>query len=241
MNTTQITTHIVQPGDYPYQLAKQYNTTVDAIMALNPNINPHDLVVGTRIFIPVGVQPEQPKPSMDAKRDLMAAMRLAWEQHVYWTRLLLISIADRLGDQQATTNRLLENPYDIAKIFSNYYSTEVTNTIANLLTTHLQIGAALITALRDGNTTEANRLNQLWYQNADQMALTFSQINPNYGYQEMKDMLDRHLDLTTQEVNMRLAKNYIEDINAFDIVEQEALHMADMFSTGIIRQFPNRF
>ena len=179
--------------------------------------------------------------SQPATYTLISNMRKAWEQHVYWTRLLLISIAERLKDQSATTARLLQNPKDIADIFANFYNADTAKTIDRLLTEHLQIGAALITALRDNKTSEAENLKRQWYLNADQMADAFSGINPYYNHDELRRMLYTHLDLTTQEVAMRLAGDYPADIKAFDRVEQEALSMADFFSFGIMRQFPQRF
>ena len=160
---------------------------------------------------------------------------------MYWARMLLISIAERLKDQDNVTDRLTQNPKDIADIFANYYRNEVAMEIAKLLSEHLQIGADLIVALRDENTKDAVNLNRRWYANADQMADAFSSINPNYGREEMRQMLYQHLDLTTNEVKMRLAKNYAADIKAFDQVEKEALDMADFFSAGIVMQFPEKF
>jgi len=172
---------------------------------------------------------------------LMSNMRLVWEQHVYWTRMLLISIAERLKDQTEVTNRLLQNPYDIAQIYADYYPAEDASKIAQLLTEHLQIGAELITALRDKKTEEAHNLTNQWYINADKMAEAFSSINPYYDREELLKMLYKHLELTTQEVAMRIAGNYKADIEAFDKVEQEAIAMADYFSIGIIKQFQNKF
>jgi hypothetical protein len=54
-------------------------------------------------------------------------------------------------------------------------------------------------------------------------------------------MLYSHLKLTTQEVAMRLAKKYPEDIRAFNEVEAEAAMMADYFTDGIVKQFPMYF
>ena len=172
---------------------------------------------------------------------LINDMRLAWEQHVYWTRMLLLSIAHKLSDQEAVTARLLRNPKDIADIFAIYYGGEVAKTIEQLLTEHLQIGADLITALRDKDVAKAERLKKEWYMNADKMANAFAGINPYYVYDTVRQMLYKHLDLTTQEVTLRLAGNYPDDIKAFDQVEQEALSMADFFSAGIIQQFVNKF
>lgn len=175
------------------------------------------------------------------KTALINSMRLAWEQHVYWTRMLIISISERLKDQSAVTARILQNPDDIANIFAAYYPADVAKKISQLLTEHLQIGAALITALRDGKTAETADLNRRWYENADKMAEAFSNINPNYDREEMRKMLYSHLDLTKQEVAMRLAGNYPADIEAFNKVEREAMSMADSFSSGIMRQFPQKF
>ncbi|MCL2579977.1 MAG: acetylglutamate kinase [Oscillospiraceae bacterium] len=173
--------------------------------------------------------------------DLISHMRLVWSQHVYWTRMLLISIAERLKDLDAVTARLMQNPGDIAKIFEDYYGPDTAKAIEQLLTEHLQIGAELITALRDGKAGQAEELNERWYLNADKMAGAFSGISPYYREEEMREMLYRHLDLTKQEVAKRLSGDYPADIKAFDLVEREAIMMADAFSSGMIRQFPQMF
>ena len=54
-------------------------------------------------------------------------------------------------------------------------------------------------------------------------------------------MLYTHLDLTKEELANRLAGRYVEDVNSFNRVEQEAMMMADYFVNGIVRQFPDRF
>ena len=172
---------------------------------------------------------------------LSNAMRLAWEQHVYWARLFLISTAERLQDLNETTARLMRNPQDIAKVFEPYYPSDVTQKIARLITEHLQIGGDLITALRDKESAKAEALNKRWYANADEMSEAFANINPNYKLTEVRDMFYRHLELTTAEVAARLAGKYAEDIEAFDKVEREALMMADYFTQGIFKEFPQKF
>lgn len=166
---------------------------------------------------------------------------MAWEQHVYWTRMLLISIVERLNDQEAVIKRLMQNPNDIAMIFADFYDKNTAKAISDLLSEHLSIGAQLITALRDGKKDEAEILNRNWFVNADKMAEAFSKINPYYKYNDLREMLYKHLNLTKKEVTMRLAKDYTSDIEAFNIVENEIMEMADYFVSGIIRQFPQNF
>ncbi|MCL1806843.1 MAG: acetylglutamate kinase [Oscillospiraceae bacterium] len=168
-------------------------------------------------------------------------MRLAWSQHVYWTRMFLLSLIEKRSDLAATQARLMQNPADIGKVFADYYPPETVAVIVKLLTEHLQIAAELVTALRDGQTAQAEAKNTEWYKNADEMAKAFSGINPHYDYEALRAMLYKHLDLTKQEAALRLAGDYPADIKAFDMVEQEAMMMADFFSAGLRQQFPELF
>ena len=172
---------------------------------------------------------------------LLEQMNLVWEQHIMWTRMLLISIAENLKDLEATQARLLQNPKDIADIFRRYYGNMVANQIQELLTEHLVIGKELIVALKNNNQEQATKLNTKWYQNADSMAEAFSSINPFYPKEEIRKMLYDHLRLTTNEVNARLKGDYVEDIKAYDMVQKEILKMSQFFVMGIVQQFPNLF
>ena len=172
---------------------------------------------------------------------LLEQMNLVWEQHIMWTRMLLISIAENLKDLEATQARLLRNPKDIADVFRRFYGNAVANRIQQLLTEHLTIGKDLIVALKNKNQEEAKRLNTKWYQNADEMAEAFSSINPFYPREEIRNMLYEHLRLTTNQVNNRLQGNYAEDINSYDMVQKEILRMSQFFVNGIVRQFQNLF
>lgn len=173
--------------------------------------------------------------------NLLQNMNLMWLEHVLWTRLFLISVAENLNDLEPTKSRLLENPRDIANIFRIYYGNSIANTIQELLTEHLVIGGDLIVALKNGNEKLAQELNKKWYKNADDMAEAFSSINPFYAKEEVRHMLYEHLRLTTDEVSKRLKRDYAGDIKAYGLVQNEALQMAKFFVNGIIMQFPNLF
>ena len=168
-------------------------------------------------------------------------MNLVWEQHIMWTRMLLISIASDLKDLDATQTRLLQNPRDIANVFRRYYGNNASNRIQNLLTEHLAIGKDLIVALKNNNQEEARKLNDKWYRNADEMAEAFSSINPFYPREEIRRMLYEHLRLTTEEVKAILKGDYVADINAYDMVQKEILKMSQFFVDGIVQQFRNIF
>lgn len=241
MNDTNPILHIIRPGDTLYNLAMEYGTTVQNIIDTNLGIEPYNLRIGQKIYIyPNYNQNGDYWVSINEVR-LLEQMNLAWEQHIMWTRMLLISIVENLKDLDATQNRLLRNPKDIADVFRTYYGSNVANEIQRLLTEHLVIGKDLIVALKNKNQQQANILSTKWYQNADRMAETFSGINPFYPKEEIRRMLYEHLRLTTEEVNARLRGDYIADINAYDKVQKEILKMSQFFVNGIVRQFSNLF
>lgn len=238
MNNMNPIVHTIRPGDTLYSLATMYGTTVQEIMNMNMGLNPYNLQIGSQIYI----YTDSMNNWMSMNQvNLLKQMRLMWLEHVLWTRLLLISIAENLSDLDATKTRLLENPKDLANVFRMYYGNNVANLIQTLLTEHLTIGYDLIVALKNGNETAAQDLNTEWYKNADKMADAFSSINPFYPKEEVRRMLYEHLRLTTEEVSARLQGNYTEDIRLYDMVQRDALQMAEFFVNGIVRQFPDLF
>lgn len=173
--------------------------------------------------------------------NLMSKMNSLWEQHVFWTRLLIISILNDLGNLQETQNRLLRNPVEMGALFGKFYGVNVQNAITELITEHLVIGAQLITAYKNNNTTEIDKLNKQWYENADKIARAFASINPHYNESEVRMMFYNHLDLTKKEVALNLEGKYAEDVENFDLIEKQALEMAQYFSMGIVKQFGRMF
>ncbi|MSU02855.1 LysM peptidoglycan-binding domain-containing protein, partial [Tissierella sp. DSM 105185] len=55
--------YTIKSGDTLYNLAIKYNTTVEAIMKLNPGINPNNLQIGQVICIPQGTTPPRQCPT----------------------------------------------------------------------------------------------------------------------------------------------------------------------------------
>lgn len=233
--------HTIKPCDTLYNLAIMYGTTVQEIINTNLALDPYNLRIGQQIYIyPHNNNPYDYWISIN-EVNLLSDMNLVWIEHILWTRLLLISIAESLNDLEATKARLLQNPKDIANVFKKYYGDTVADTIEKLLTEHLVIGANLITALKNKNEKLADELNKSWYKNADDMADAFSSINPFYGKEDVRNMLYEHLRLTTDEVSARLKKDYAADIKAYDLVQKEILEMSKFFVDGIVKQFPNLF
>lgn len=185
--------------------------------------------------------PGEPRCICPAELQLSNMMRMLFEQHVAWTRMTIISIAEGLADEALVTNRLLRNPGDIAAVFRPFYGEEVAARLANLLTDHLVIAAELVKAAKAGDSAAAADAEARWYANADMIAAFLSAINPFWSLEDMTAMWHEHLRLTKAEAVARLNKDYAGDIALFDMIEQQILSMADALTAGIVKQFPDVF
>lgn len=169
--------------------------------------------------------------------NLSNSMRNLWVQHVMWTRSFIISTAASLEDLQAVTKRLLRNPTDFAIALSLFYPEEIAKKFEALLREHLLIGAKLVNHAKEGNTEEVRKDEIEWYRNADEIAFFLASINPYWNAFEWRTMLYKHLRMTEREAVERLNKRFENDIAEYDLIEQEALLMADMMTYGLINQF----
>ena len=173
--------------------------------------------------------------------DLKSEMRMLWEEHVAWTRMTIISIAENLPDLDLVIRRLLRNPIDMANVLQPFYGPDVAAKFIQLFTEHLTTAAELVQAAKAGNTAKVADARKRWYANADQIALFFSSINPFWSQVGWRALLYDHLAMTEAEAVYRLQKKYAEDIAEYDQIEQQALVMADTMSIGMIKQFPGGF
>lgn len=168
--------------------------------------------------------------------DLINELRMLWEQHIMWTRSFFISTISDLGDLDAVTKRLLRNPDDFARLLRKYYGQKIADTFDELLTQHLLIAADLVKAAKSNDMAAAQSARQKWYKNAEDIAAFLASINPNWSEARWKNLLFDHLKMTEDEAALRLGKKYAEDIINYDMIEQEAMMMADYMAYGILRQ-----
>lgn len=187
------------------------------------------------------VTPAEAKPKTDAQA-FHDDMRKLWEDHITWTRLVIVSLANDLPDTQTTVDRLLQNQVDIGNAVKPFYGEAAGDQLTALLTDHIVIAAEIIQAAKAGDTAAFDDALARWHENGDDIAEFLNAANPdNWPLEEMKEMMREHLDLTLQEAGAYLGGDFAASIAAYEDIHVQALHMADMLSSGIIRQFPSKF
>ena len=82
---------------------------------------------------------------------LMNKFRVLWEQHDVWTKEVISGIVFELPNLALTTQRLLRNPSDMARVFKKFYGCVIANRIEELFRDHLVIAAELVQAAKAGN------------------------------------------------------------------------------------------
>ncbi|HZD17901.1 MAG TPA: hypothetical protein VE669_07150, partial [Actinomycetota bacterium] len=176
------------------------------------------------------------------KRAFHDGMRELWEDHVTWTRLFIVSFVAELPDLQATTDRLLQNQVDIGDAVKPFYGRAAGDQLTALLRDHILTAADLLGAAKGGDADAFEQAHDAWYANARQIARFLHDANPdNWALADLRTMMRDHLDLTLQEAAHQLGGDYAASVADYDAVVTEILEMADMLSTGIIKQFPNAF
>jgi hypothetical protein len=171
--------------------------------------------------------------------DFNADMRMLWEDHIVWTRNVILNVLDDLPGTNEAVARLLQNQVDIGNAIKPYYGNAAGDQLTSLLQSHITGAAAILTALN--NNQDPTAAIEQWYLNADSIATFLSSANPNWTFEEMQTMLHEHLDLTTAEALARLNGDYAADVAAYDAVHSAMMDMADMLAEGIVQQFPNKF
>jgi hypothetical protein len=170
------------------------------------------------------------------------AMRQLWEDHIVWTRMVIVSVADDLPDTSFAVDRLLRNQDDIGDAIKPFYGDAAGEELSRLLREHIAGAADLLAGAKAGDADAVEAASAAWYANGDAIAAFLAAANPrNWELGEMEAMMRDHLDLTLAEAVARLEGRYADDIAAYDEIHVQILHMADMLSDGILAQFPARF
>jgi hypothetical protein len=185
---------------------------------------------------------ESPAPNVQKVVNFHRTMDRLWQDHVTWTRDVIISFVAGAPDLNPAVARLLRNQVDIGNAIKPYHGKAAGNKLTSLLQTHIKEALPVLTAAKVGDQPALNKALATWYANGHQIAAFLSKANPSaWPLHATKMMMDEHLKLTTDEAVARLKGNWRADIAAYDKVRSEILMMSGALADGIVAQFPARF
>ena len=165
--------------------------------------------------------------------------RKLWEDHITWTRVVIMGILNDLPGTDVYTDRLIQNYVDMEDALAPYYG-EDAEVLGDLILDHLVIAAEILKAAKAGQPLDD--LIASWYANAHDIAVQMNEMNPQFWpLEETEQMWVDHLDATLAEAVAHLTGDFAGEVAAYDEVHDLALEMADFFSDGVMKQFPSQF
>jgi hypothetical protein len=183
-----------------------------------------------------------PAPIGDEQVAFHDQMRKLWEDHVTWTRLAIVTFADGSKGFDATATRLLQNQADIGDAITPFYGDAAGAHLTSLLHDHITIAVEILQAAKAGDTAAFDDAKARWYANANDIADFLATANPRFWPQPvMREAMKTHLDQTLTEAAHELGGDYVASVTDYEAVHLHILGMADLLSSGIIRQFPSKF
>jgi hypothetical protein len=179
-------------------------------------------------------------PDRTNAEKLRTAMRKLWTDHVVWTRAYIVGVVADDPSASEAAKRLMKNQEEMGAAIVPYYGKEAGDKLTDLLKQHINIAVDLVAAAKAKDDAKVKDADTRWHTNARDLATFLSGANPNWKMDDLVNMLNEHLDLTTKEATYRLEKDWEDDVATFDRILDQALHMADTLADGIIKQFPTK-
>jgi hypothetical protein len=195
------------------------------------------------LFVLQGCDKDDEDPLESQKYvELNAAMRELWSDHMRWTYSTVDAFYHDQNGLQAHLNRLLQNQQDIGDAIVPYYGQAAGDTLASLLTTHIQQAVPVLQAAKDGNQTALDQALANWYANAEDIADFLSAANlNNWPQSDMRHAMEHHITQTTTYAVDLLKGDFVNAVKHYDEAFDHMMDTADLLAKGIALQFPDKF
>ncbi len=175
-------------------------------------------------------------------QQLNSAMKDLWNAHMYWTLITVDAFYNDPKGLGAKLDRLLQNQKDIGNAIVPYYGKEAGDKLAQLLTEHIQLAVPVLKAAKDGDNNALDKAVKDWYANAKEIGSFLASANPkNWTAKETQGALEMHITHTIAYSVSILKGNYTQSFGGFEEALHHMVHLADILTEGIVKQFPEKF
>lgn len=183
----------------------------------------------------------------DSSIALRMDARSAWARYLWRMRAYLVSALNSGDDLGVVEPRLFQNIDEIGDMVKPYYGLVASKQISQLMRAFVLTEIDIIKALKSQQDVTSFRAKHT--QQVDEFASFLSAANPRHWPKEAVAKIFNNLMVCWQaEAIARRDKNWVADVDAVDEGHRIMLAgwdsvpaFADIFSKGIIAQFPERF
>lgn len=156
--------------------------------------------------------------------------RKVFDEHaIYTSSLITASVPELLPEASFLTERLLQNPKDIANLIRPLKGNQVANQVENLFTEHLKLAAAALEPARLNNKAALENAANAFIMQGDKIANLLSKLNPNVlSLNSSKNLMKQHNNFVVRLLDLRSRGLHQQYIQAFD---QYLNHISMMANT----------
>lgn len=175
-------------------------------------------------------------------QELNKAMRELWSAHMYWTLLTVDAFYNDPKGIDAKLHRLLQNQKDIGSAIVPFYGQVAGDKLAELLKEHIQGAVPVLQAAKNDDKAALDKAVKNWYANAKEIGDFLASANPkNWMAKDTESALEMHITHTIAYSVSILKSDYTQSFGGFEEALHHMLHLADILSDGIAKQFPEKF
>lgn len=180
--------------------------------------------------------------STSAEVALYSSMRTLWAEHMQWTYDTIVAFAAGSESLDPTLERLLANQEHIGDAIKPLYGDAAGDALTALLKEHITDAVPVLTAAQAGDSEALDAAIEEWNRNAREIGDFLADANPDtWSRADMESMMEGHISQTVAYAAAQLQGDYAESIRLYDEAADHMADMADMLSSGIIAQFPDKF
>ena len=181
------------------------------------------------------------RAAVDAGVALRQDSRKLWTDQVIWMRGFIVATAADMPDAQLASERLQRNQEEIGSFVGRYYGRSTGDQLTGLLKEHVWSTVERLRATKAGDEGAQSRAEERQERNAAQIADLLSKANPNWSRGRIHELFRDRLAHVHEEIDFRVAGLWDADADAFAASHKQILKVADAFSEGIVRHYPDKF
>ena len=233
-----------------FEYVNEYPTTNYELQKMTERLLQHSLshVVTMNCYSKIIGTEEQTIPMLSEKSTLFRMnSRTLWSRFGWSPLNFSIALNNNLEGLSETENRIYTQAAKIGDFVVPYYGEEIGKALGDALINFGQIGVAVMRDLKGGIPLDGTKTR--WDQSVENLATLLSTINPDYWPKEpVKSYFDTLVNFWIDSIRARQSKDFDADSVAIDGIEKlvtmgigDSPSLADVFSAGIIAQFPEKF
>ena len=196
------------------------------------------------MYVPGTVSVFNTEPSVKFRMD----NRTIWARYLWRLRSYIVSALDGAEDLAVVEEQLFQNIDEIGDSIRPYYGLVASKQLSQLMRAMVLTELDIVQTLKKGQATDA--LQKKFTEQVVEFGKFLESVNPdNWPAAAVEKVFGRAVENWIEQARARISKNWPADIEAVDTAHRIILAgqddgtpaFSDIFATGIITQFPDRF